>query len=281
MRILPLIAFCTLLPLGAQAPMALQEVANPAPDRWTGTVGAQLLSHSAFPGSQDNRTMLMPVFSAQYNRFYLGSSRVGVGFGGGVQLWRTPAFTWDLGLGVGERRPESRADVLAGMGDRKATLWAGTGVSWRSQGWHARATLAHGLADEAGTRGTVAFGRTFRLAPQWFLGTGLHAGWADATNLAYDFGITQDQAQRRAALVAAHDPRLTAEEVGPFKPGAGMRDAGGILTLGYRSSPKITYNLTVFGGKFQSQVTASPLVRKDSYVSAAVGFTYRWQAHQH
>ena len=161
------------------------------------------------------------------------------------------------------------------MGDRKATLWAGTGLGWRSGAWHARATLAHGLADEAGTRATLALARAFPLAPGWYATAGLHASMADAQAMAYDFGISGDQAQRRAALLAAGDSRLTPGEVGPYAPGAGLRDVGGILALAYKPQPRLTISLGLFGGRLQSEPEQSPLVRKPSYLSAGLGFSYR------
>ncbi len=266
------------LVLIACLPLTAQEWTGsgaPQSDRWTGSVGAMALTYPSAPGSASNRTVLLPTASAQYGKFYLGSSRVAVGFGGGIQLWRTPAWTWELGLGVGDGRPESRAPELAGMGDRNRSVWAGTGIQWRSRGWSARANLAHGLSDDGGNRATAGVGRTFPLAPGWSLTAGLHASWSDADNLAYDFGISPEQAQRRSALVAAGDTRLKPGETGPFAPGAGLRDVGGILMLAYRSGPRLTWHGMLFGGTFQGDARRSPLARRDSFLNAGLGFSYR------
>ncbi|BDU72213.1 MipA/OmpV family protein [Mesoterricola silvestris] len=266
------------LVLLACLPLAAQDLAGGgAPsDHWTGTVGAMVLTYPSAPGSATNRTLLLPTLGAQYGRFYLGSSRVALGFGGGVQVWRTPAWTWEVGVGAGDGRPENRAPELAGMGDRSRSVWAGTGLLWRGGGWNAKATVAHGLRDSAGNRGTLSVGRILRLAPQWTLSAALHADWADADNMAYDFGITPEQALRRAALVAAGDTRLKPGDTGPFAPGAGLRDVGGMASLIFHPGPRFSYHLSLFGGAFQGGARTSPLVRRETYLNAGAGFGYRF-----
>jgi len=270
-------ATCASLPLAAQEMLEFQEgTPNPA-QPWSLALGARLLTTPSYLGSNTNQTRLEPVFNAEYGRFYLGSSRIGVGYGGGMHLWSEKGFTWDLGLGLGDSRPESRSPALEGMGDRRATLWAGTGLQWRQQdGWRAGLTLAYGLRDEAGTRSTLSVGKSTRLAQGWFLYTGLHGTWADEKAMAYDFGITEAQAQTRAALLASGNSSLTPEEVGPFTPRAGARDVGGTITLGYRPAPKWTCTLGLYGGDLQGDARVSPLILRDSYLSAGMGVSYRF-----
>ena len=51
---------------------------------------------------------------------------------------------------------------------------------------------------------------------------------------------------------------------------------GGLLVLGYRSGPRITWHATLFGGVFQGDARQSPLVHRDSFLNAGVGFSYRF-----
>lgn len=275
MSLVPLVLIAC-LPLAAQQPAG----GTPPPDHWTGTVGAMVLTVPAAPGASKNRTLLLPTMSAQYGRFFLGSTRVALGFGGGVQLWRTREWTWEVGLGVGDGRPENRAPELAGMGDRNLGGWAGTGLLWRSKGWNAMAAVAHGLADGAGNRATLSLGRSIRLAPRWSLTAALNATWADAEGMAYDFGIDAGQAQRRAALVAAGDTRLGANDTGPFAPGAGLRDVGGLLSLGYHPGKRVSYHLSLFGTTFPGDARRSPLVKRESSLNGGAGFSYRFGGPQ-
>ena len=275
MRLLILLATSTFLM--AQEPIALLEVPESQPGRWSVVVGARVLSTPAYVGSDLTRTRLSPVFGAEYdNRFYVGSSRVGVGFGGGVHLFHSKKFTIDLGLGVGDGRSESRAPELAGMGDRKATLFVGTGVLWRNGGTRAGLTLAHGLKDSAGNRGTLILGQTWPFARDWRFSLGLHGSWADTQAMAYDFGISQDQAKARADLVAAGDTRLGSIDLGTFSPSGGLRDFGGVMTLGFRPAPRWNWNLSIYSGRLQGDAQYSQLVRKESYLNLGTGLTYRF-----
>jgi outer membrane scaffolding protein for murein synthesis (MipA/OmpV family) len=272
-----LLVFVTSIVLQAQEPMAVPEVPESQPGRWSVVLGARVLNYSAYAGSDRTRTVLAPVFGAEYdNRYYLGSSRVGVGFGGGVHLFRNKAFTFDLGLGVGDGRPESRAPQLAGMGDRKATLFAGVGLHWREGGTRAGFTLAHGLKDAAGNRGTLLLSQSWPLAQDWRISFGLHGAWADAQAMAYDFGVNPEQAAVRAALVASGDTRLGPSDLGTYTPSAGLRDFGTVLSLGFRPAPKWNWSLSVYSGQLQGDARNSPLVRRDAYVNLATGLTYRF-----
>ena len=265
------------MPLAAQELLEFQEGPPGVARPWSLQLGARVLTTPAYPGSDTDRTRLEPLFNAEHGRFYLGSSRIGVGYGGGMHVWSGRGLTWDVGLGVGDSRPESRSPVLEGMGDRRATLWAGTGLQWRQQdGWRAGLTLACGLRDEAGTRSTLSAGKTSRLAPKWFLYTGIHGTWADRAAMAYDFGISGAQAQTRAALLAGGASSLTPEEIGPFAPRAGVRDVGGAISLGCRPAPRWTLTLGLDGGDLLGDARSSPLVLRDAYLSAGVGAAYRF-----
>lgn len=246
-------------------------------DRWSLVMGAQAMAVPAYEGSDRFRLLALPVFSGTYDgRYYLGASQIGVGFGGGLHLVRDPSFTWNLGLGVGDRRPESRADLLAGMGDRDASLWMGTSLTWRHEAYRLGLSLAHGLRPEEGNRLGLSLGHTTRLAPRWTLGLGLQAAWSDARNMAYDFGVSPEQAARRATLVAAGDPRLTAAQLGPYAPSAGLRGLGASLSLGYAPALDWHVNLYLRAGSLQGEAKDSPLVAKPTTLMGGVGFARRF-----
>ncbi|HEU4951780.1 MAG TPA: MipA/OmpV family protein, partial [Holophagaceae bacterium] len=214
-------------PLAAQAPdldagfRAPVEEARDA-GGWRIQLGAMALGLPRYPGSGDSRVVPLPVFSAEYGRLFLGSSRVAVGLGGGVHAVRTEHWTWDLGLGLGEGRKEARADVLAGMGDRRASLFAGTGLRFHAGGFHAGLKVAEGLRDEAGGRASLTVGYGASLGGRWFGDLSAGAEAADAKGVAYDYGVTPDQAAARAALIASGDPRLRPGEDRAFTPGGGL-----------------------------------------------------------
>ncbi|MGA2080104.1 MAG: MipA/OmpV family protein [Holophaga sp.] len=277
MRLRLMLLLLPLAPLAAQEPLPFLEH-EPGPERgWALTLGARVLDHPDYLGSDVRRTNLLPVFDAEYNRtWYLGSSRVGPGFGGGAHVWREGGFTWDLGLGVGDSRPESRSPLLAGMGDQRADLFAGTGLHYHFQGFHAGLTLSHGLRDDAGDRVTLTLGQVVRVAPRWFLSAGVYGTWADTDAMNYEFGITPQQAANRAMLAALGEASLTPAQFGPFTAQAGVRDVGTRIALNYRPRPRWTWTVEIQGDELLGGVRNSPLVARNGSLAGGAGFAYRF-----
>ncbi len=262
-----------------QDPAALAEESGPeaSASRWRVSLGAMALGLPTYPGSGEGRVVLLPVFRAEYGkRLYLGSSRLSVGFGGGVHLVNSGHWAWDLGLGIGERRREGRADTLAGMGDRRADLWAGTGLHLRQGPFRVGLTFAAGLGEAAGTRSTLSVGFAGRLAARWFGGVGLTATAADAKHMAYAFGVDPEQAAARTRLLVEGDPRLRPGEDRAYAPGSGLQD----LALGAHLAWVVDRHWRAFGllrfAQLLDAAKQSPLVREDSDATVGLGFSYRF-----
>lgn len=271
-----------LLPL-ILAPLQAQELLEPPGaseslrGRWSMVLGAQAMAVPAYEGSDQHRLLAVPLISGSYDgRYYFGASQIGVGVGGGLHLVQRPGFSWNLGMGVGDRRPEGRADALAGMGNRAASLWTGTTATWRWDAFRLGLSLAQGLRGDEGTRLSLNLGHALPIAPGWTLGTGLQASWSSARNMRYDFGIEAEQAARRAALWAAGDRRLTPSDLGPYTPGAGIRSLGATLYLGYSPAPRWQANLFLRGSALQGDAKASPLTPRDSALMGGLGFARRF-----
>ena len=275
-----LLAFLALGPaLPAQVPDApLGQIEDsPGSGDWTVRLGAMALGLPRYPGSGDYRALPLPVFDAEYkDRVFLGASRVAVGLGGGVHLVKSANWTWDLGLGAGEGRRESRADVLAGMGDRRASLWAGTGLKFHAGGFHASLAGAAGLRDEAGLKGALSFGYAGLLGGRWVGDLSARATAVDAKGMAYDFGVTPDQAAARTALLASGDPRLRAGEDRAFSPKGGIESVAVTGLLAF----VVDLHWRWFGlaqvARLQGDAKDSPLVRNPTYGTLGVGFAYRF-----
>ena len=277
MRIQATLILLTATALAAQDPLPYLD-ASPGQDHgWSVTLGARLMEYPSYLGSDTDRTRVMPIIAAEYDHlFYLGSSRVGPGFGGGIHLLHDKGFTWDLGVGVGDSRPESRSPLLAGMGDRGRDVFAGTGVHYRHQGFHVGVTVSHGLGADAGNRATLTLGQMIPLASRWRLGLGVHGTWADAKAMSYDFGITPAQAATREALTAQGATGFTAAQLGPFAPPAGLRDVGALIGVSYQPKPRWLWTVGVNGGMLQGDLRNSPLAGRNDYLGAGVGLAYRF-----
>jgi outer membrane scaffolding protein for murein synthesis (MipA/OmpV family) len=262
--------------MGQQVPIGLEDTGS-GPGDWKAQVGAMALSTPRVKGSDEQRFLLMPVVSAEYrNTLYLGSSRVGVGLGGGVHAFRSEHVTWDLGLGLGEGRRESRSDTLAGMGDRGASLFAGTAVGLRAGAFHARVSVVDGLRDEAGIRATAALGLAGRLGGRWSGGITASATLVDAKAMAYDFGVNPDQAQARTALLVAGDPRLRVGEDRMYNPKGGLQEVALTSHLGYAVDEHWRWFALVRAARLQGDAQSSPLTRSKDSGTFGLGFTYRF-----
>lgn len=276
----PALMFLCALSLAAQAPDGAFPQPVPGDESggdWNVQVGAMALGLPRYPGSGDDRALPLPVFSAEYKgRLYLGSSRVAVGLGGGVHAVKTEHWTWDLGLGIGEARRENRADVLAGMGDRGASLWAGTGLKFHAGGFHMELKTAVGLKDEAGVKGSLTLGYGARLGGRWLGDLSLHATAADAKNTAFDFGVTLQEAAARSALLASGDPRLRAGEDRAFDPRGGLESAALSGSLIFVADAHWRWFGVAQAVQLQGDAKDSPLVRNPTYGVLGVGFAYKF-----
>jgi len=260
------------LALAAQAP-------PPGPGRgdWNVQLGAMVLEAPKAPGAAETWLLPLPVFSAEYReRLFLGSSPAGLGLGAGFHLQHSRRCTWDLGLGVREPRRESRADELAGMGNRGAGVFAGTALKLQAGHWHGSLGLAAGLGAAAGLRGTLALGLGGPLGGRWLGSLTASAGAAEAKAMAYDFGVDSAQAQARTALLAAGDPRLRPGEDRPWAPGGGLQELALAGHLGYRVDAHWSGFGLVKAARLQGDAKASPLTRQPTGLTAGMGFSYQF-----
>ncbi|HJU83801.1 MAG TPA: MipA/OmpV family protein [Holophagaceae bacterium] len=281
MRLRALGSLCLLATLRADDPGAIAGLhSHDGSGDWSVSLGLAPLSFPKYLGADRNRFVAFPLLDVEYrHRVYLGSSRLGVGLGQGLGVYavRTPVWRWSFDLDVTDRRPENRGDALAGLGDRPRGLFLGSSVMRQWGGLTATLGVAHGLKDDAGTLGVLRVEWSGDLGGDgWFWSLGAAARYGDARNLAYDFGVGPDQAAARTALVAAGDPRLTAAEVGPYLPGAGLRDLSASGSLGHRLGERL--RVFAFGNAsfLQAQARRSPLVKGDVNFVAGAGFSYRF-----
>lgn len=253
------------------------EQQGPPKPGWSFRAGAMVMTMPATPGADTQRNMLLPVLGAEYDgRYYFGSSRISVGAGLGVHAFKGTSFTWDLGLGFAERRVESRADVLAGMGDRPSALWVGTALKYRIGPLNVGLTLATGTRSEAGSRGTLELAYRKRIGERWFAGISTSAVFGNAENLAYDFGVTEEQAARRQRLLASGDTRLKPGEDIAYTPGSSLRELQAGLFTGFSPNRSLRYFLMLRGTQLKGDAASSPLVRKTDTFTAGIGFMYQF-----
>lgn len=262
--------------LRADDPGSIAGIHDHSGGEWSVSVGLAPLSFPSYAGSGTNRFFLFPLVDVFYkNRVYVGSSRLGVGLGQGIGAYLVHGRVgWTVDLDVTDRRREDRAPVLADLGDRPPGLIAGTSVYARTGPFKATLGLAHYLNGGGGTLGILRLELAGDLGEDgWFGSVAASTRYSDARNLAYDFGITDAQAQARARDGAA---RLAPDQIGPYQPEAGFRDVSIQSALGRRLGP--SWRLFAFGSvtAYQGSAKASPLVQSATGTIAGLGFTYHF-----
>lgn len=247
---------------------------EPGPPTFTLTLGAGVFAGPRYMGSDETRVLPLPIIGVDYkNRVFLGASSTGVGAGIGVNLIKSRHVTLTAGLGGSEPRPEDRADALAGMNDRRLGFNAVSGVNYQTGPLSAGLVFSAGLRDNAGLTGTGTLGLTLPVLPRIFLSLGGNITVANGDAMFFEYGITPDEAQRRANLLAGGDSRLRPGDGVAYSPGAGVRDVGATSSLAYMLSPK--WSLFGFGSftRLSDEAARSSLVRRRNAWVTGAGFT--------
>lgn len=242
---------------------------------WRVQLGAMVLAGPKAPGAEEGRVIPLPVFTATYqDRWVLGSSRIGVGAGAAVHLVKSSHVVWDIGVGFGERRQEKRVDEWAGMGDRSGSGFAGTALHVKAGIFGAGLTWAKAIGSQAGSRGTISMGFGGPLGGRWLGRVTFSGTWSDAEHMAWEFGVTDQQAAARSQLITAGDPRLHAGEDRAYAPTAGWRDSAITGSLTFLQDAHWRWFGVVRWEALGSQAKASPLVRQPNQGLLGIGFSY-------
>jgi outer membrane scaffolding protein for murein synthesis (MipA/OmpV family) len=160
------------------------------------------------------------------------------------------------------------------IGMRFNTALALAGGSLRFGGFGTTLSWSEGLRSDVGGRGTLAFGYGGFLGGRWFGSVALSGTWSDADQMAWEFGVSPDQAAARSALLAAGDPRLRAGEDRVYAPRAGWRDGALTGLLTFVQDRHWRWFCLARVEAFGAEVKASPLVRQATQGTLGFGFSY-------
>lgn len=239
-------------------------------------VGGMVITIPPYPGSRESRSVPFPVLYGEWReRVTFGSSRFGVGGSLAANYFKHGPFTANVGLEVVEARRERMADALAGMGDRPAAFFASTGLAWRYGPLELYWGLREGFKPEAGGGTVLRAALTLPLGRRWLIETRIAASAYDRPQMAYEFGISHDQAAERLRLVQAGDPRLVAPQTGPFAPSGGMALLQSSLAIGYALTDHWRLGLTLLEQRVQGRAQSSPLVLEPRGRGIVFGLSYQ------
>ena len=190
-RLLALSAACASLLVGAGA--SAQQTA----DSWRFSAGLGVVSQPRYPGSADTKTTVLPVFSANYGRYFIGAVP-GAGVPVGVGAYLVQDSHWRVGAALGgnlnKPRKESDSARLAGWGDIDGTALGSVFASYSDSWWKVGANVITDLGGkDQGTRVSMDFEAKYSPMANLLLTAGPGFTWADGKYTQTFFGITPAQ----------------------------------------------------------------------------------------
>ncbi|HEX5076978.1 MAG TPA: MipA/OmpV family protein [Gemmatimonadaceae bacterium] len=245
---------------------------------WHGSVGMAAGSIASYYGSDARRTLGAPVIDLAFRqRLLIRTTTANGALGAGIQwIVKDGALGASVGLAAAESRQEDRANGLAGMDNRSGSVFGTTSLFLRAGPAVAMSTTMIGLDGDAGNMQLLGLQLGGPIAPRLFAGIGSTVTWADHRNMAFDFGITPEQAERRRELLDAGDGRLRDGDAIAFAPHAGFKELRNTAQLGYSIYGAWQVVGVVSDGHLAHGVAESPLARKSSATTTALGFVYRF-----
>ena len=223
-----------------------------APGEDAGLVGAVLIAGTEYAGSDERRTMLVPLLDYQWNNGWFAGTANGIG----INLSKRPDLQYGARVTADFGRKASRSDALRGMGDVDAEAEVGVFFNHApTRDIFLTSSLRYGAGD-GGVVLDLGAGYSTALAPAWRLAVGGAVSLADSTYLQSFFGV--DTAQAAASGFAE------------YRPGAGLRDARANLALTYSFSRRTSLTTGLSVSALQSDARDSPLVRQATTTSGVM-----------
>jgi outer membrane scaffolding protein for murein synthesis (MipA/OmpV family) len=202
----------------------------------------------------------MPSIEYQWaNGWFAGTNR-GVGY----NFSKDPALQYGLGLGLDMGRRESATGALAGMGSIDSKVEYGAFANY-ALGRNLRLTsvLRYGSGD-SGQGATANLGADYSLdlAPQWRLGLGASATWANSQYMQSYFGVNATQSQQTGHSV--------------YSPSSGISEVATSLSLSYQLTPKISLTGGLKASSLVGDAKNSPIVTNPQSVTGSFSIGYEF-----
>jgi outer membrane scaffolding protein for murein synthesis (MipA/OmpV family) len=193
-----------------------------------------------------------------------------------VFLLQSQAFSWTADFTLTQDRPQDRAGALAGMGDRGFGWFAGSTLSYRLGPLQATTSVAQGLEEQMGTMGTLGISAGAPVGGGWFGQLGGMTVFGSCENLAWDFGVSEAQAELRRTLLEQGAPGLREGDDLPYSPDCGLREVRATANLAYSISQRISAIAGATGTRLEGGAASSPLTRDRNSWEAGIGLSWRF-----
>ena len=241
----------------AQAFDAVRLHAAP-PGKDGGAIGAVVIAGTQYQGSEDRRTLVLPVLDYQWASGWFAGFTNGLG----VNLSASPQMQYGLRITADLGRKEDSSNALRGMGNVKAKAEGGAFFNYPfAQGFALSSSLRYGSGQEGkGMVLDLGAGYSTPLASQWRLGAGTSLTMANADYLQSYFGVTA--AQSASSGYAAYTPK------------AGIRDVRASASLIYAFDMRTRITSVVSVSSLLGDAKDSPLTTQATTASAVVAVSY-------
>lgn len=227
------------------------------PGKDGGLAGFVLLPTTEYSGSDERRTLVLPVLDYQWASGWFAGTTNGLGH----NFSKRPDTQYGLRVTADFGRKESRSSALRGMGDIDAKAEVGGFYNVAMTDAISLSTsLRYGAG--SGSDGLVAdFGINYSLpiAPRWRVSVGGAVTLADKRYMQSYFGVSREQAASSAYAATT--------------PSGGVRDARAGATLIYSVSPRTSLTLGLSASTLLGDAADSPLVEEKTTVGGLLAAT--------
>ena len=223
-----------------------------------GMVGAAVIAGRKYQGSDERRTLVVPLLDYQWKNGWFAGTTNGVGY----NFSRRPDMDYGVRLTADLGRKESRSNALRGLGDVDLRPEIGVFYNYAvSPSLALTSSLRYGAGnDRNGLVVDVGAAYSMALASQWRLGLGVAASYANANYTQSYFGVTPAQSS------ASGYPTYAA--------GAGVRDVRANVALTYSVNPQVSITTALSASSLQGDAKDSPVTRKRSTATGIVSVSY-------
>jgi MipA family protein len=233
-------------------------LSSAAPGQSGGSVAGAVIAAYEYQGSDQRRTLVLPILSYQWaNGWFAGvTNGIGINFSGSSQMQYGLRLTADVG------RKESRTNALRGMGDIDPAAEAGAFFNYFfPQGLFLTSSVRYGAAvNNKGLVVDLGAGYSTAITPSWRLTAGTGITLTNARYMQSYFGVTNAQSAASGYAV--------------YSAGAGARDLRANMALSYSIDQKTSVTAALSASSLLGDAKKSPLTRKRTSETAIVAITY-------
>lgn len=223
--------------------------------RW---VGLAFVASRAYPGSNEARNLLLPQLEYQWSNGWFAGTSNGIGY----NFSKEAAVDYGVRLTADFGRSESRSPALNGMGNIDASPEIGAFFNYPiSREFVLTSSFRYGAGnDHNGALLLLGGTYTTAIAPNWRVGAGVSANWANSAYMQSYFGVTNAQSATSGYA--------------PYSPGAGLRDVRASVSVTYLMSPRLVVTGAISYDSLQGGAKDSPLAVQPNWFSGVVAMTY-------